>query len=72
MSEDIFAQVYGKKKQLAAQQDVRKEVQKEREAWSKQNEENAKREAPPQPWANKKLRNALKVSNGCKDIHQKV
>lgn len=47
MSEDIFAQVYEKKKQLAAQQDVRKEVQKEREAWSKQNEENAKREAPP-------------------------
>ena len=47
MSEDIFAQVYEKKKQLATQQDVRKEMQKERAAWSKQNEENAKREAPP-------------------------
>lgn len=47
MSEDIFAQVFEKKKQLAAQQDVRKEMQKERDAWSKQNEENAKSEAPP-------------------------
>lgn len=41
MSEDIFAQVYEKKKQLAAQQEMQKEMQKEREAWSRQNEENA-------------------------------
>lgn len=47
MNEDIFAQVYEKKKQLAAHQEMRKGMQKERAAWSKQNEENAKREAPP-------------------------